>query len=44
MIRMRMPAIREAIGRGRATPRIILRLLPKHDLRKVGDVTDEIVN
>jgi hypothetical protein len=43
MIKMRMPASRETIGWRCAMPRVMLRALLKHDLRKAADFADHIM-
>ena len=43
MIRMRMPAIRDAIGWRCAMLRVILRLLVTAVLRKAADLVDETI-
>ena len=43
MIKMRMPASRETIGWRCAIPRVMLRALLKHDLRKAADFADHIM-
>ena len=43
MIKMRMPASRETIGWRCAMPKVMLRALLKHDLRKAADFADHIM-
>jgi hypothetical protein len=43
MIKMRMPASRETIGWRCAMPRVMLRALLKHDLRKDADFANHII-